>query len=72
MVKIILNEFKKIDVLANNAGIAIDKEFDKRTVENWRTTLNTNLIAPFIVSKYVGEVMLKRKSGKIINIFFLL
>ena len=68
MVKVILNEFEKIDVLVNNAGIAIDKEFEDRTAEDWRKTLDTNLIAPFLVSKYVGEVMFKNKSGKIINI----
>ena len=68
MIKLIIKEFSKIDVLVNNAGIAIDKEFDERTVEDWQLTLNTNLIAPFIVSKYVGSEMLKNKSGKIINI----
>ncbi len=68
MIKLILNEFGKIDVLVNNAGIAIDKKFEERTVEDWRTTLNTNLIAPFLVSKYVGDEMVKNKSGKIINI----
>ena len=68
MIKLIIKEFRKIDILVNNAGIAIDKEFDERTVEDWQLTLNTNLIAPFIVSKYVGSEMLKNKSGKIINI----
>lgn len=68
MIKLILDEFGKIDVLVNNAGIAIDKEFEDRTVEDWQLTLNTNLIAPFIVSKYVGKEMIKNKSGKIINI----
>lgn len=68
MIKNIINEFEKIDVLVNNAGIVIDKEFEDRTVEDWKRTLNINLIAPFIVSKYVGNEMLKNKSGKIINI----
>ena len=54
--------------IPNNAGIAIDKEFEDRTVEDWKRTLSVNLIAPFIVSKYVGNEMLKNKSGKIINI----
>ena len=68
MVKKITNEFNHIDVLVNNAGIAIDKEFEDRTVEDWQKTLTTNLIGPFLVSKYVGEVMMNQKAGKIINI----
>lgn len=68
MVEQITNKFEKIDVLVNNAGIAIDKEFEDRTVEDWHMTLDTNLIAPFLVSKYVGNEMLKNKNGKIINI----
>ena len=68
MVELIIKEFGKIDVLVNNAGIAIDKEFEDRTVEDWQLTLNINLIGPFIVSKYVSNEMVKNKKGKIINI----
>lgn len=68
MISKIINEFGSIDILVNNAGIAIDKEFEDRTPKDWQDTLNTNLIGPFIVSKYVGETMLKNKQGKIINI----
>lgn len=68
MIANIKKEFKRIDVLVNNAGIAIDKEFEDRTVEDWKRTLSVNLIAPFIVSKYVGNEMLKNKYGRIINI----
>lgn len=63
-----INEFGKIDVLINNAGIVIDKEFDDRTIEDWKQTLNVNLIAPFILTKLIGNEMIKQKSGAIINI----
>lgn len=68
MVGISINKFKKIDVLINNAGIAIDTTFEDKTKENFIKIIDTNLIAPFLVSKYVGESMLKEKQGSIINI----
>ena len=68
MVTTIMNEFGHIDVLVNNAGIAIDKEFEDRTIEDWNITLKTNLIAPFIVSKYIGKEMMNQKKGTIINV----
>ena len=68
MVKTALQEFGKIDVLVNNAGIVIDKEFVDRTVEDWKQTLNVNLIAPFILTKLIGKEMVKQKNGTIINI----
>lgn len=68
MVEETINKFEKIDVLVNNAGIAIDKEFEDRTVEDWKRTLEVNTIGTFLVSKYVSENMLKNKNGKIINI----
>ena len=68
MVNISLEQFKKIDVLVNNAGIAIDTTFEDKTKENFIKTIDTNLIGPFLASKYVGESMLKEKQGCIINI----
>jgi len=64
----VVAEFGRIDILINNAGIVFDKEFDDRTVEDWRRILDVNLIGTFLMSKYVGEVMMKNKYGKIVNV----
>ncbi len=68
MVNKSIEKFQKIDVLVNNAGIAIDTTFEDKTKENFIKTIDTNLIGPFLVSRYVGETMLKEKQGNIINI----
>lgn len=68
MVQEAIKKFGRIDVLVNNAGLAIDKEFEERTVNDWKRTLEVNTIGTFLVSKYVSEIMLKNKWGRIINI----
>jgi 3-oxoacyl-[acyl-carrier protein] reductase len=68
MIEKVIEEFGKIDVLVNNAGIAIDMDFEERKVEHWTQTLNTNLIGVFLTSKYTGKHMTQNKKGKIINI----
>ncbi len=68
MVDKIIDKYKKIDVLINNAGIVIDKEFDERTVKDWTETIKVNLIAPFLLTKLIGNKMFEEKSGTIINI----
>lgn len=68
MVKSIIEKYGKIDVLVNNAGIAIDTTFEDKTVENFRRTLDVNLIGPFIVSREVGKYMMEQKSGNIVNV----
>lgn len=68
MVEEVINTFGEIDVLVNNAGIAIDTTFEDKTVENFRRTLDVNLIGMFLVSKEVGKYMLNVNKGSIINI----
>lgn len=68
MINKILDKFSKIDILINNAGIAIDTLFSDKTKENFMKTLEINLVGTFLVSKYVSEIMLKNKYGRIINI----
>ncbi len=68
MIDEIMGKFGRIDILVNNAGIAIDSEFEDKTISNWKKTLNTNVLGPFLTSKYAGKIMIDQKYGKIINI----
>lgn len=68
MVENIISKYGDINLLVNNAGIAIDKPFEDKNVEDFRRILDVNLIGTFLVSKYVGKYMMGNKSGVIINI----
>ncbi len=68
MIETIIKTFGYIDVLVNNAGIAIDQTFEEKTEQEFQTVLNVNLIGPFLTSKEVAKYMLEQGSGKIINI----
>ncbi len=57
-----------IDILFNNAGIIKRMPIVDMSVNDFQEVINVDLVAPFIVSKYVGRHMIKRKTGKIINI----
>lgn len=58
-------DFSKIDVLINNAGIAKDNFLDKKTVEEFKQVINTNLVGTFMITKYFSKIM---DEGSIINI----
>ena len=68
MVEEVINTFGTIDVLVNNAGIAIDTIVADKAVENFRRILDINLIGTFLVSREVAKYMLNRKTGSIVNI----
>ena len=58
----------KIDVLINNAGITRDNLSIRMSEDEWGKVINLNLTSTFLLSKFVIKKMLKKKSGKIINI----
>lgn len=63
-----INEFSKIDVLINNAATCYDEPVELKTKETFMKVLDINLVAPFLLSKYVSKHMLEQRQGKIINI----
>lgn len=68
MLTIIYDRYNSIDILINNAGIAIDTLFEDKTKDNFMKTLDINLIAPFLLCKKIGPKMKENKYGVIINI----
>ncbi len=63
------DEWKNIDLLVNNAGLALGREpFDEASLDDWETMINTNVKGLLYVSKAVLPFMVKQKGGHIINI----
>lgn len=67
MIDEIMNTYGRIDVLVNNAGITRDGLFIRMSDEDWLNVINTNLNSMFFVTKPVSKIMMKQRSGHIIN-----
>jgi NAD(P)-dependent dehydrogenase (short-subunit alcohol dehydrogenase family) len=64
----VVRQFGRIDILVNNAGISpIWKRAEDTGKDAWDQIIATNLTGTFLCSQAVGKVMIKQKSGKIIN-----
>lgn len=68
MIRQATDKFGRLDILVNNAGIVFDVPFFQRTAEQWKRTMDVNLLGTFLCSRYASEQMLKNDGGKIINI----
>ena len=61
-------QFKTLDILVNNAGITRDTLLVRMSEEDWDRVLNINLKGAFIVTQAAAKIMMKQRSGRIINI----
>ncbi len=64
----ILDKFKRLDILINNAGITRDGLILRMSEEDWDKVIAVNLKGCFICTKVASKVMLKQRSGKIVNL----
>ena len=63
-----VEEFSKIDIIVNNAGITRDGLIMRMSDEDWNTVIDINLKGTFNAIKAVSRQMMKQRSGRIINI----
>ncbi|NWG38036.1 SDR family oxidoreductase [Nitrososphaera sp.] len=68
LVEATVKRFGSVDVLVNNAGVAILKQLVDTTEQEWDETMNSNLKSAFLCSKVVLPYMLEQKSGVIVNV----
>ena len=61
-------EIGSIDILVNNAGIIRRAPAEDLDEQDWNDVIQTNLTGAFLMSKFVGRNMIKRRQGKIINV----
>ncbi len=63
----ILDKCKRVDILVNNAGVTKDGLFVRMSEADWDEVLETNLKGTFLCMRAVSKVMMRQRSGKIIN-----
>jgi NAD(P)-dependent dehydrogenase (short-subunit alcohol dehydrogenase family) len=63
-----MKKFNRVDALVNNAGISNISPALDTTTEKYRQVLEVNLVAPFILAKAFGQIMLDAGSGAIVNV----
>ena len=68
MIEAVTGTLGEIDVLINNAGVLIGKPFEELTLEDWDTTMGTNVRSLYLVTRAVLPGMRQRKRGDIVNV----
>jgi NAD(P)-dependent dehydrogenase (short-subunit alcohol dehydrogenase family) len=64
----VMAKWGRIDILVNNAGVIFPGHSESYSIDDWRKTMATNLDGVFLMSRAVGEHMIRQKSGSIVTI----
>jgi 3-oxoacyl-[acyl-carrier protein] reductase len=68
VVREVIEQHGRLDVLVNNAGVTADRSILKMTIDDWHKVLRVNLSGTFYMTKPALEHMIERGSGRIVNI----
>lgn len=68
LVEAVMQKWGQIDVLVNNAGITRDTLLLRMKPEDWQAVIDLNLTGVFLCTRSVSKIMLKQRSGRIVNI----
>jgi 3(or 17)beta-hydroxysteroid dehydrogenase len=68
VMRTVVERYKKLDVLVNNAGVALAKDVEHTTLEEWRRLMSINLDGVFLGTKYAVQTMKANRSGSIVNL----
>ena len=64
----VVDHYRRVDVLVNNAGVSLISPAEQTSGADFRRVLEVNLIAPFLLARAFGETMLKAGSGSVVNV----
>jgi 3(or 17)beta-hydroxysteroid dehydrogenase len=68
VMRTVVERYKKLDVLVNNAGVALAKDVEHTTLEEWRRLMSINLDGVFLGTKHAVQTMKANRSGSIVNL----